>query len=88
LPSSFFVVILGSVPNTTDPVSLRLPSELHVRLQAAADKLGLPKHTLCQEAIKAAVLAIEEASGRLVLPIEFVVKNRPAPRKRTNTSKG
>ena len=68
------------MPNTTDPISLRLPSDLHEKLQKAADQIGLPKHSLCQGAIKAAVIAIEEAKGRLVLPIEFTVKNRPAPR--------
>jgi len=68
------------VSNITDPVSLRLPSDLHQRLQKAADQVGLPKHSLCQSAIRAAVVAIEEANGRLVLPIEFTVKNLPAPR--------
>jgi predicted DNA-binding protein len=81
LPSAFELVILSLVPNTTDPISLRLPSELHLRLQNAADRIDLAKHTLCQQAIKAAIYAIEEANGHLVLPVEFTVKSRPVRRK-------
>jgi hypothetical protein len=46
------------VANTQDPISLRLPTELHIRLQAAGDRLGIPKHSLAQMAIKAAIEAV------------------------------
>lgn len=65
------------VANTQDPISLRLPTELHIRLQAAGDRLGIPKHSLAQMAIKAAIEAVENAHGRLVLPIEFKVRYTP-----------
>jgi predicted DNA-binding protein len=66
------------VPNTSDPVSLRFRPEFHQRLQAAAERVGLPKHTLCQSAVKAVVEAIEECGGKLVLPVEFTTKFVPA----------
>lgn len=68
------------MPNTRDPVSLRLDPKLHLRLQAAADLIDLPKHSLCQAAIEAVVSAIEAHKG-LVLPVEFIVRRVPATKK-------
>lgn len=62
--------------NTKDPISLRFDPKFHRRLQVAADLLGLPKHTLCQQAVEAAVAAVEKSKG-LVLPVEFTVKRFP-----------
>jgi predicted DNA-binding protein len=60
------------VANTKDPLSLRFKPEFHERIQKAADRLKLPKHTLCQMAIEAAVEAIEE-HGQLTLPVQFKI---------------
>jgi hypothetical protein len=70
--------MLGCVSkNTTDPLSLRFPPAQHKRVQAAADQLGLPKHSFCQAAIMAVVEAVEEAGGKAVLPLEFTAKYVP-----------
>ena len=66
------------VANIQDPISLRLSPELHKRLQTAGDRLGIPKHSLAQMAIKAVVEAVEASRGRLVLPIEFKARYTPA----------
>lgn len=67
--------------NTKDPLSLRFKPDLHERLQKAADKVKIPKHTLCQLAAEAAVEAIEK-EGRLTLPIQFNVRKTAAKKTR------
>jgi predicted DNA-binding protein len=63
----------------TVPMSLRLSPELSARLEDCAKRLRQKKHALAQEAIEAAVNAIEENDYRLVVPIEFSVARVPAP---------
>ena len=70
-------VHFGRVPDTKQPVSLRFDPAFHERLQKAADAVGLPKHTLCQSAVMAAVESIEESNFRVVFPIKFSVKEIP-----------
>ena len=43
----------------------------------AADRLGLKKNKLAQDAIEAAVAAIERNNYRIVVPIEFEVTHIP-----------
>ena len=52
---------------------------MKARLEAAAKKLGLGKQTLAQEAIHAAVEAIEAHGGKLVLPVEFRLEPTHVP---------
>jgi predicted DNA-binding protein len=61
----------------TVPMSLRLSPELITRLEECAESLRMKKHTLAQEAIEAAVDAIEKNGYRLVVPIEFEVSHVP-----------
>lgn len=68
---------LGRVPEDRHPVSLRFNSAFIERLEKAALALGLPRHTLAQRAVEAAVMAIEGADGKLVMPVEFVVRSIP-----------
>jgi hypothetical protein len=70
------------VPEDRHPVSLRFSSAFVERLEKAAHVLGVPRHTLAQRAVEAAVTAIEEASGKLVMPVEFVVRSVPAMNRR------
>ncbi len=65
------------------PISLRLTPELKERLEAAAERLGVPKHTLAQWFIEAGIKAAETNDYNLVLPIKLVpaavaVANREA----------
>jgi predicted DNA-binding protein len=62
--------------NPLNSVSLRISPELHRRLLAAAERMKFPKHSLCQAAIEAVVVAIEKDRG-LVLPIRFVPERVP-----------
>jgi len=58
----------------------RQAPELHKRVQAVSYQLGLPKHSCCQMAVRAAVAAMEEAGGKAMLPLEFQAKYVPAKR--------
>jgi len=53
------------------PMSLRLPPELHQRLEECASRLKIKRHTLAQNAIEAAIEAIEKNGYRLSLPMQF-----------------
>jgi hypothetical protein len=53
------------------PMSLRLPPELHQRLEECASRLKIKRHTLAQNAIEAAIEAIEKNGYRLSLPMRF-----------------
>jgi hypothetical protein len=76
------------VANTRDPLSLRLEPAFHARLQAAADRMQLPKHTLAQVLLGAGVDAIEAHDGA-VFPVEFelVPRRVPAPSRARKTRK-
>ena len=52
-------------------MSLRLPPQLHRRLEECAARLKLKRHTLAQTAIEAAIEAIERNGYRLSLPLQF-----------------
>jgi nitrogen fixation protein len=80
-------VIFGVAENL-HPVSLRFAPQFVERLERAAESVGLPKHTLAQAAVRAAVEAIEEAGGKVVMPIEFdlVVQSLPVPNPKTKRS--
>ena len=56
-------------------MSLRLPPELHQRLEECAARLKIKRHTLAQNAIEAAIEAIEINGYRLSLPIHFRFPN-------------
>ncbi|MEW6304402.1 MAG: hypothetical protein AB1705_13070 [Verrucomicrobiota bacterium] len=62
------------------PLSLRLSPELEGRLVECSHRLRMKKHTLAQEAIAAAVEAIEKNGYRLVVPVEFDVRHVPVTR--------
>src|SRR5881392_682077 len=59
------------------PMSLRLPPELHQRLEECASRLKIKRHTLAQNAIEAAIEAIEKNGYRLSLPMQFQFANQP-----------
>jgi len=59
------------------PMSLRLSPELHQRLQECAARLKIKRHTLAQNAIEAAIEAIEKNGYRLPLPMQFRFSNEP-----------
>ena len=61
------------------PMSLRLSPQLHQRLEECAARLKLKRHTLAQNAIEAAVEAIEKNGYRLSLPMRFRFLNEPEP---------
>jgi len=63
----------------TAPLSVRLSPELNTRLEECAEKLRMKKHTLAQEAIEAAVDAIEANGYKLVVPIQFEITSVPVP---------
>jgi predicted DNA-binding protein len=67
-------------PKKTVPFSLRLSPELTARLEECATQLRLKKHSLAQDAIEAAVEAIERNDYRLVVPVQFEVTHVPAVR--------
>ena len=52
-------------------MSLRLSPELHQRLEECAARLKIKRHTLAQNAIEAAIEAIERNGYRLSLPMQF-----------------
>jgi len=52
-------------------MSLRLSPELHQRLEECAARLKIKRHTLAQNAIEAAIEAIEKNGYRLSLPMQF-----------------
>ena len=56
-------------------MSLRLPPELHQRLEECAARLKIKKHTLAQNAIEAAIEAIERNGYRMSLPMQFRFPN-------------
>jgi len=62
------------------PFSLRISPELAERLAECAKRTKKKKHALAQEAIEAAVEAIEQNNYRLVFPIEFGPKYLPVER--------
>lgn len=66
---------------TPVPISFRLDGDVRERLADISKRTGIPERTLAQWAITAAVNAIEEADGKLVVPVEFTVKHTPAPGK-------
>jgi predicted DNA-binding protein len=53
------------------PMSLRFPEGLERRLEECAARLQVRKHTLAQQAIEAAVQAIEQNDFRLVVPVAY-----------------
>ncbi len=57
------------------PMSLRLSSELHQRLEECAARLKIKRHTLAQNAIEAAIEAIEKNGYRLSLPMKLRFPN-------------
>ena len=59
----------------THPMSLRLSPELHQRLEECAARLKIKRHTLAQNAIEAAIEAIERNGFRLSLPMRFRFPN-------------
>ena len=61
------------------PMSLRLPPELHERLEECASRLKIKRHTLAQNAIEAAIEAIEKNGYRLPLPMRFQFAIEPEP---------
>ena len=63
------------MPKDTYPMSLRLPPELHQRLEECAGRLKIKRHTLAQNAIEAAIEAIERNGYRLSLPMRFRLPN-------------
>src|SRR5213596_1353852 len=66
-----------AMPKATYPMSLRLPPELHQRLEECAARLKIKRHTLAQNAIEAAIEAIEKNGYRLSLPMQFEFANQP-----------
>ena len=64
-----------AMPNDPYPMSLRLPPELHRRLEECAARLKIKRHTLAQNAIEAAIEAIERNGYRLSLPMHFRFPN-------------
>jgi len=80
--STKFVAVLGvmhqavgAMPKDPYPMSLRLPPELHQRLEECAARLKIKRHTLAQNAIEAAIEAIERNGYRLSLPMQFRFPN-------------
>lgn len=61
------------------PLSLRLAPEVYQQLEDCAVRLRIKKHTLAQEAIAAALTAIERNGYRMLWPLEFTV-GPPSPR--------
>ena len=59
-------------------MSLRLSPQLHKRLEECAARLKIRRHTLAQNAIEAAIEAIEKNGYRLSLPMQFRFLNEPA----------
>ena len=64
----------------TTPLSVRLSPALDARLKECAERLRYKKHALAQDAIEAAVEAIEKNGYRLVVPIQFDVTHVAAPK--------
>src|SRR5882762_2192350 len=64
-----------AMPKDPYPMSLRLPPELHQRLEECAARLKIKRHTLAQNAIEAAIEAIERNGYRLSLPMQFRFPN-------------
>ena len=69
------------------PLSLRLTGDMEARLTQCAERLKLPKHSVAQAAIEAAVEAIEANDFKLVLPLEFEPKNVPVEKRLAPTVK-
>src|SRR5213075_1764067 len=66
---------VSAMPKDPYPMSLRLPPELHQRLEECAARLKIKRHTLAQNAIEAAIEAIERNGYRLSLPMQFRFAN-------------
>src|SRR5258706_1280361 len=66
---------ISAMPKDTYPMSLRLPPELHQRLDECAARLKIKRHTLAQNAIEAAIAAIERNGCRPTLPMQFRFPN-------------
>jgi predicted DNA-binding protein len=62
-------------------LTLRVPKSLETRLEQAADTLGMAKNALARQGIEAAVEAVENHAGKLVVPLEFSVKYVPIVKK-------
>jgi hypothetical protein len=66
-------------------MSLRLDKGMQARLERAAKQVNMASRTLAQEAIHAAIKAIEANDDRLVVPIafriDFQVTHVPTPGK-------
>jgi predicted DNA-binding protein len=78
---AFHYILLFAVyvkSKKTIPMSLRLSPELNRRLEEVAEKVKQKKHSLAQDAIEAAIEAIEQNDYRLVVPIEFKVTKIPS----------
>src|SRR5687767_11772848 len=61
----------AAMPKDAYPMSLRLPPDLHQRLEECAARLKIKRHTLAQNAIE----AIERNGYRLSLPLQFRFPN-------------
>lgn len=70
----------------TAPLSVRLSPELNTRLEETAKRLRMKKHTLAQEAIEAAVEAIEANDYKLVLPVKFDVTHVASEKTSSNSN--
>src|ERR1041385_5767161 len=66
---------ISAMPKDPYPMSLRLPPELHQRLEECAARLKIKRHTLAQYALEAAIEAIERNGYRLSLPMQFRFPN-------------
>lgn len=70
---------MSKTKNATLPVGLT--PEMEVRVISASKKTGLPKNAFARQAIEAAVQAVEDHNGEIVVPIKFEVKSVPGPKK-------
>ncbi len=62
-------------------VSVKCDPALAERLEKALANTGMDKADLVRKAIEAAVTAIENDGGKLVLPLNFITVDMPQPRK-------
>lgn len=75
-------------PKAVAPLSLRISPELHQKLEECAEKTKIKKYSLAIVAIEAAVEAIERNGYRIVMPIEFDVKQVAVSRETPENSTG
>jgi len=82
---SLFVPLVSKKETRTEVVSMKITSTLSNRLDEAADRAKISKSALAQQAIEAAVEAIERNGYKLVIPIEFEVTHVPSEKKGITT---